>query len=437
MKHKELGYPALPTREILHFYIPLALSGLLMTCQQPVINAALARTIDSTTVLGAYGIVISLAVLLESPIQMILHAANALVKDRHSFILVKLLMVSLSLIMVGIGGLAFATRFAHFLLGALLALPQNVANQAHSALLIMIPWPLVIGWRRFYQGLLISAGNSKAVGCATGFRILTITAVSFIGIWRYPQGAASTAAFALLAGSIVEAFIVTAWAWPTVRYSLWNNRVSHGSRVLSFNKLITFYSPLALKSFLTILTWPIISGGISRAPESGPSLAAWPVVLSIYWLVATPIEMLQPVTISLAKDAKNVPSVRRFVLLVGAAGCISLFLFAISPLVEFYLNWLIGASEEIKKLALPGVLIMALLPLVVAFQNFFQGLLILQKRTGAILMAMTVNLVLLLFIMAFGVEYSLINGIYLAVLASTFSLLAETCLLFRQTKRLQ
>ncbi|MBW2146211.1 MAG: hypothetical protein JRI22_04220 [Deltaproteobacteria bacterium] len=427
----------MPIIRILNFYIPLALSGILMTLQQPVINAALARTLNSTTVLGAYGITISLAVLLESPIQMILQVANALVKDRHSFIVVKLFMITLSLVMVVIGGLALATPFAKFLLERLLSLSPEVANQAHSALMIMIPWPLVIAWRRFYQGILITAGKSKSVGFATTFRILTIAGASFVGIWLYPWGTAAIGAFALLAGAIVEAFVVTLWAWPTVRNSIWNNRAAHGSYSVSYKKLITFYIPLALKSFLTILTWPIISGGISRAAESRLSLAAWPVVLSMYWLVATPIEMLQPVTISLSKDVKNIPSVRRFAFFAGAVGSLSLFLFAISPIVEFYLYGLIGASEDVKKFAVHGILIMFALPLIVALQNFFQGLLILRHRTRSILTATMVNTLLLLSVIAFGVMCFQIKGIFLAPLAMIFSLTVETCLLFGQIKRLQ
>ncbi len=72
-------------RALIRFYLPLALSGLLMTLQQPVIAAALARTANPQEALAAYGLALSVVVLLESPIQMLLATGAALAHDGPSF----------------------------------------------------------------------------------------------------------------------------------------------------------------------------------------------------------------------------------------------------------------------------------------------------------------------------------------------------------------
>lgn len=60
--------PRLSFPVLTRFYLPLALSGLLMTLQQPVVAGAISRTAGARESLAAYGLVLSVAVFLESPI---------------------------------------------------------------------------------------------------------------------------------------------------------------------------------------------------------------------------------------------------------------------------------------------------------------------------------------------------------------------------------
>lgn len=58
------------SKGLLIFYLPLAASGLLMTLQQPVISAHIARMHDPAVQLAAYGVLLSIVVLLESPVHL-------------------------------------------------------------------------------------------------------------------------------------------------------------------------------------------------------------------------------------------------------------------------------------------------------------------------------------------------------------------------------
>src|SRR5207249_1540310 len=65
--------------------------------------------------------------------------------------------------------------------GGLLGVPREVLEPARLGLRIMLPWTLAIAFRRFHQGVLIRAGQSRAVGLGTGVRLGSNAAVLALG----------------------------------------------------------------------------------------------------------------------------------------------------------------------------------------------------------------------------------------------------------------
>ncbi len=76
----------LTQRRIFAFWLPLAATWLMMATEGPFLAAVIARLADPTYNLAAYGVALSIALLVESPIIMIMSAATALVRDRASYL---------------------------------------------------------------------------------------------------------------------------------------------------------------------------------------------------------------------------------------------------------------------------------------------------------------------------------------------------------------
>ena len=76
-------------RKIFWFWLPLFASWLLMTAEGPFVSAVINRLPDEVIMLAAQGIVVSLSVLIESPIINLLATSTALVKDRPTYLLVR------------------------------------------------------------------------------------------------------------------------------------------------------------------------------------------------------------------------------------------------------------------------------------------------------------------------------------------------------------
>ena len=53
-------------------------------------------------------------------------------------------------------------------------LPAEVVELTQWALVILVPWPATIGYRRFYQGLLVRQGLTRLIALGTIVRLTTM-----------------------------------------------------------------------------------------------------------------------------------------------------------------------------------------------------------------------------------------------------------------------
>jgi Na+-driven multidrug efflux pump len=393
-----------------------------MTLQQPVLAAALARTTHPKEALAAYGLALSIAVLLESPIQMLLAAGAALAHDKPAFRLLQRFTAVAGATLVGLGAVLALTPLGPALFRHILSAPPALESQALLALKVLLPWPLVVAWRRLYQGALIGQGQTRAVSYGAAGRLAVIAAAAFLAVSFTGWPGAALGVSALLAGALFEALFVTGWQRLAGKSK---DGTLVGSEPLTLARLGHFYRPLALTSVLTVLSWPLLNAGIGRAAMSESSLAAWPVILSVLWLFTTPLQMLQQTTIALVEDALTLRAVRRFALMLGAAATGLLGMVSFTPWLEIYLLRVLATPEDIVSLVVSAGRLLALFPVLTAAQSFCQGLLIGQGRTAVVRTATAVNLVILIGVLVIGIRQGGVPGFLLAAVAMTMGLLAE------------
>jgi hypothetical protein len=335
----------------------------------------------------------------------------------------------MGLILSGLLFLVASSPLGSLTVSRLIGAPPAVARRVFPALLVMTLWPLAVGWRRFYQGLLIRRGHTRTVGYATACRLLTITAVMILVVNRYDWPGALVGCLALMAGAVAEAAVVTARGLSAMKAGFLSGN-ERQSPVSNLTTLAGFYYPLATTSVLTIVTWPLIAAGISRGPEPATSLAAWPVALSVLWLLTTPLQMLQQVAIAQAGRRDATRSVFRFGLMVGLFASLLLGAFAFSPLMRFFLEHVVVTARDVTPLVVWTVRILAPLPVIVASQSLLQGLLIARGATADVRLAIGVNLIALSLLLLAGVAHGRLPGALIGGVAMGGGLLAETAVLW-------
>ncbi len=207
-------------RQIFTLWLPLAISFELMMLEGPAVQGAMGRLPDPKLNLAAWGLVISLSLLIESPVIMLLATAIALVQDADSYRALRRFMLRLALGCTLLTALVAFTRVFDWVAIHLMGQPIPIVHIARPGMQIMLLWTAAIAWRRFYQGVLVRSGQTRRVSWGTAIRLTAaVGTASLLASWG-GLGGVQVGAVAIMTAVITEALATTAFALPVVRREL-------------------------------------------------------------------------------------------------------------------------------------------------------------------------------------------------------------------------
>ncbi|HEY5528548.1 MAG TPA: hypothetical protein VIL51_03745, partial [Thermoleophilia bacterium] len=330
-------------RRILKTWWPLAASWMLMGFEGPAISAVVARLAEPKVNLAAYGgLVFPLAVLIEGPVIMLLAASTALSRDWDSYVKLRRFMMWLGAALTVLHILTVATPLYYFIARDLIHAPPEVIQPGRIGLFIMIPWTWSIAYRRFNQGVLIRYGRSILVGFGTAVRFAADVTVLVVGYFVGSFSGIVIAASALTAGVMAEALYAHLSVQSTLRKRM--SRTASGSLPLTTRALLEFYIPLSLTQVIFYLATPIGSAAMSRMPHALESLAAWPVVTGVNYLMRSFGGAYNEVVVALAEERRSLLKLRRFAVAVAALAFVALVLLTATPLAGLIFRRALGLA---------------------------------------------------------------------------------------------
>lgn len=415
-------------------FLPLSLSDVTMACGDPMITTTLAHLPDAQVNLAAVGIAKSLAIFFESPIIMILHASNALAGSQDS----RKALWRFTLL-VG-GGLTFLLSLLglpiifSFVGVSLLGIPSAMLATVSQVLLLMGGWPFAIAWRRYFQGLLIYHGQSRAVAKASIFRLFTLALV-LTGGFFFPISGGVLAGFALISGVIVEAIAVTIFARCSGA-TLPTQAVESLNLPRNLAQVSKFYLPLANSMMVVWGGRAILISILARAEDATVAIAAWSAAWGLVLVIANSTRMIQQMVIKYHHQVSD-KQLLTFAISVGAA-CSTLLLFmSLTPVGDRIVQSFIGNDLTLAKSMKPVLLICGIVPLFVALQNAIQGFLVSENRTGHVNLSTWLGTGTLLIIATLAINKGM-NGAISAAMAMITSMLVEvTCLIWKRAAKSQ
>lgn len=415
-------------------FLPLSLSDVTMACGDPMITTTLAHLPDAQVNLAAVGIAKSLAIFFESPIIMILHASNALAGSQDS----RKALWRFTLL-VG-GGLTFVLSLLglpiifSFVGVSLLGIPSAMLATVSQVLLLMGGWPFAIAWRRYFQGLLIYHGQSRAVAKASIFRLFTLALV-LTGGFFFPISGGVLAGFALISGVIVEAVAITIFARLSGA-TIPPETVTQPNLPRNLAQVGKFYLPLANSMMVVWGGRAILISILARAEDATVAIAAWSAAWGLVLVIANSTRMIQQMVIKYHHQVSD-KQLLTFAISVGAA-CSTLLLFmSLTPVGDRIVQSFIGNDLTLAKSMKPVLLICAIVPLLVALQNATQGFLVSENRTGHVNLSTWLGTGTLLIIATLAINKGM-NGAISAAMAMITSMLVEvTCLIWKRAAKSQ
>lgn len=362
----------LSSRVLVRQWLPLAFTWIMMSIEGPFLAAVIARLIDPKENLAAYGVAFSFALIVEAPIIMMLSAATAIVKDELSLTRLRRFAFALNgLVTVGMFVLILPPVFETLAI-RIIGLDPEVARLAHVTTAVLLPWPAAIGFRRFYQGILISRRLSRYVFYGTILRLATMAGTALILAATTSLSGAPVGGLALSTAVVLEALMSRLLSARTLR-EVRSLPTQSDPSTLTWPALTRFYLPLALTSVMAMGVQPMITFFIGQSRMALESLAVLPVINGLVFIFRSFGLSFQEVAIAnLGAEGEGLPLIRRFttLLALGAAG--GLTLIAFSPLGPLWLETVSGLPSDLASFALLPLRIQCLIPaasVVLAYQH--------------------------------------------------------------------
>jgi progressive ankylosis protein len=381
----------LPTRAIVALWLPLAATWLMMSVEGPYVAAITARLPDAALNLAAYGVAFSLAWLVESPIMMLLTAANTMVHDRPSFLAMRRFACTLNTALTAVMIIGVLPPVFGFLTGTLMGLPPQVVPLVHVATIVLIPWPAAIGYRRFHQGILIRHHLAHRVAYGTVVRLASMS-VSAAGLALLTSLRGATIACSALAVGVVMEAAASRWMARHVVATLLAGPDDAGTVRPRQADLFRFYYPLALTSIISLVTGPLLAFFMGRSRAPIESLAVLPVVQALVFLFRSGGVAYQEAGVALAgRHLEHEHEVHAVGLRLGWVASTALGVLLCSPLAQAWLVGISGLTPALAEFALLPAQLLVLFPVLEYWLSVQRTRFILGGQTRVITFATAVE----------------------------------------------
>lgn len=390
--------------KIFKFWLPLAATWLMMSLEGPFLAAIIARLVEPKYNLAAYGVAFSFALIIEAPVIMMMSASTALVKDYFSFKKLRNFNFFISTLITAIMLIILIPSIFDFIAYDLIQLEDKVAELTYKAFFILLPWPGAIGYRRFYQGIMIRNNLTRRVAYGTILRLfsMALTALAFYHFTDYPG--AVVGASALSVGVTTEA-LASRFMSNNILMKI---RLENSSleEELSYREIFTFYYPLALTSLIGLGVHPMVTFFIGQSRMSLESLAVLPVINSLVFIFRSFGLSYQEVGIALiGEKGENYKRLANFAKVLGITLNALLIFIAITPLSGFWFRVVSGLSDELSNFSITPTIIISIMPALTVLIAFQRSILVKFKSTKPITLAtiMEVSLIILSLFICIGV----------------------------------
>ena len=403
-------------KKIFYFWLPLAATWLMMAVEGPFLASLIARSTEPKFNLAAYGIAFSFALIIEAPIIMMMSAAIALVKNKQSFLKLKIFTYAVNVLITLIMLIAIIPIIFYFITETLIGLPEEISRLTHIATIILLPWPGAIGFRRFYQGILINNNLTRRVAYGTVVRLIAMLVCgSVLYISGIAEGVVIGAA-SLSFAVIMEAIAVRLMVSSTLKKI--NSGELSSLQNLTHKQIIKFYYPLALTSLIGLGVQPLLTFFIGQSRMAIESFAVLPVVTSFIFVFRSLGLSYQEVIIALLGEKnEGLKPLLHFAFLLALFLVGGLSLFAFTPLADFWFITVSGLSASLADFARVPLTIMFFFPALTVLISLQRGLLVASRNTKPITTATITEVFIIVIMMIILVNELNVIGVVAAMFA--------------------
>ena len=396
-----------------------------MSMEGTILASFIARLPFDTRNLAAYGVAVALAMFIESPVIHLLSTSVALARDRASMIALRTFAYRISIIVTAGMVVVSIPWVYNIVTNEVLHLPPSVATLMYWGFVSMIPWPAAIGYRRFYQGLLIRNGRTRLVAYGTIVRLITMlcSAITLMLIGTIPGVLVGT--LSLTIGVMCEAAMTKYMVRDVLK--MYERAVVMEGDGISTAEIVRFWLPLAATSAFGFAVTPMLAYFMSRAPDPLSSLAVLPVVDSFVFFFRSFGFSYQEVGVALIGDKQqNYAAVRRVGFGIVICTTVILAAIAFTPLLGMVYTGLYGLQPQLAGFAKVPTMVLVVLPSIAVAYSLYRSVLISARQNVKVTISTVLEVGGIALIMVLLVTFTELNGALAAAISMTLGRIIST-----------
>lgn len=399
-----------------------------MSVEGPFLTALIARMAEPEYNLAAYGVAFAIALIVESPVIMMMSASTALVEGKTSFYKLRNFVYSVNGIVTGFILFLLLPPVFYGLTMDLINLPREVAELTHAGVLLLIPWAPSIGYRRFYQGILIRNNATRRVAYGTVVRLsaMALTATILFSAGKVSGVIVGSASLSM--GVMMEALATKFMARRAVQAVL---EKDGPEQPIQYSEIFKFYYPLALTSIISLGVHPIVTFFIGQSSMALESLAVLPVVNSLVFIFRSFGLSFQEVGIALMGRGNQYKTLRNFAFVMGSVVVLMLAVITFTPLSHIWFTDVSGLSEELAGFSEFPAMIYTVFPALTLWINFQRSILVYSRNTQPITYATIIEVGGILFVLFLSIKFLGMVGVIAAIAGYTIGRLSANLYLIK------
>ena len=409
--------------ELLIFYMPLAISAMLMMSSHSIVSSAMARTVNVEVALAAYAVASSIAMMFESPCYNIRQMAVSLFDDQTSLRTIFKIGFGLVLLCVGLMIPVAFTGFGKVVFINWAGVRPEIYPEVIKAFRLLMLMPLVSAVRAYYQSIIIVQKRTFWLTINVIVRLTVMVGMTTLILNTNFVEGSMVGAVILISGIGTEAFLALLVG---LRYR--KNFPDHPTKTkqsITARGALVFFIPLILASFAQTFSRPGINAGLARTANPELALASYQVAYSFAMIFIALLWSCHQLVLVFAKDRQTFRTVVKFGLVIAGAMSGVLLVCGLSPLGTWVLTTIIGVEAELAVLSLRIIAAFSVIPILVVLSEIFVGVLLMHKRTPSITLAKSANVITVLTVSTvLSANMPQLGGVIGAV-AMTFGMLAE------------
>jgi hypothetical protein len=291
----------------------------------------------------------------------------------------------------------------YFIAEDLIGLPERVSYLTHIATIILLPWPAAIGYRRFYQGVLIRNNLTRRVAYGTVVRLITMSITAFVIYFYFDVPGVVVGVSALSVAVLAEAIASRLMTISIVK-KLHDNPSSNDERI-TYKEIYKFYYPLAVMSLLSLGVQPFVTFFVGQSRMALESLAVLPVISSFVFIFrALGLSYQEVIIAQMGDDKSGYVPLRNFAVVLAGVVSIILFIIAFTPLADFWFIEVSGLSNFLSEFARTPLKIMAIIPALTVFISFQRSVLVSDKNTAPITWGTAIEFAVIIIVMLLSIN---------------------------------